>query len=339
MGETSVIAVSIGDPAGVGPELILRAAKLRLSLRLPPFVAIGPRAALNAHAQGAKALVDLVECETPSDAANLPSGKLGFIETGCTASLTPGKLSKSGAKTAIAAIEAGVALVRSGDAAAIVTLPIHKANLKSIGFKYPGHTEFLAALSVKGTDQPAPMPVMMLAHGAFRVVPVTIHMPLKEVFTTLSEDLIVKTAEITAAALISDFGIEKPRLVLAGLNPHAGEDGELGKEDGALIRPAVKQLKAGGINAVGPLPADTMFHARIRATYDVALAMYHDQGLIPIKTIAFDEAVNITLGLPFVRTSPDHGTALDIAGKGIAHLDSFIAALRMADRLVKNRNG
>jgi len=222
--------------------------------------------------------------------------------------------------------------VLSGRAAAIVTNPVAKNVLYRSGFAEPGHTEFLAKLVEKSTGKSA-QAVMMLWSPELAVVPVTIHLPFKDVVMQLTSDLISETGRIVARDLSARFGISRPRIAVAGLNPHAGEEGALGEEDRAIVAPAVKQLQAEGLNAIGPLPADTLFHERARANYDVALCMYHDQALIPIKTLAFDHAVNVTLGLPFVRTSPDHGTAFDIAGTGTADPSSLVAALTLAARL------
>jgi 4-hydroxythreonine-4-phosphate dehydrogenase len=236
------------------------------------------------------------------------------------------------APSVIEAIKTAVQLVRAGSAAAVVTNPIAKHVLYKAGFRHPGHTEFLAALAAEGGNQTY-HPVMMLWSEQLAVIPVTVHVPLSDVPSALTRDLIVLTGRIVARELRERFGIADPRLALAGLNPHAGENGAMGTEDETIIVPAIDILRAEGIQVAGPLPADTMFHAHARSRYDAALAMYHDQALIPIKTIAFDEAVNVTLGLPFVRTSPDHGTAFDIAGKGIARPDSLMAALKLAARL------
>jgi 4-hydroxythreonine-4-phosphate dehydrogenase len=243
----------------------------------------------------------------------------------------PGQPDASNAPSVIESIETAVRFVRAGSAAAVVTNPIAKHVLYEAGFPHPGHTEFLAALA--GDGGTTYHPVMMLWSEQLAVVPVTVHIPLANVPSALTTDLIVLTGRIVARALQERFGIANPRLALAGLNPHAGENGTMGTEDSTVIAPAIEILRAEGIDVAGPLPADTMFRARARSRYDAALAMYHDQALIPIKTIAFDEAVNVTLGLPFVRTSPDHGTAFDIAGKGIARPDSLMAALKLAARL------
>jgi 4-hydroxythreonine-4-phosphate dehydrogenase len=244
----------------------------------------------------------------------------------------PGKPDASSAPAAIASIQRAVADVLAGQAAAIVTNPVAKNVLYRSGFAEPGHTEFLAKLAKESTGKAA-TPVMMLWSPELAVVPVTIHLPFRDVVTKLTSELVVETARVVVRDLTARFGISRPRIVVAGLNPHAGEQGALGEEDGKIVAPAVKQLQAEGIDAIGPLPADTLFHERARATYDVALCMYHDQALIPIKTLAFDHAVNVTLGLPFVRTSPDHGTAFDIAGKGTGDPSSLLAALSLAARL------
>jgi 4-hydroxythreonine-4-phosphate dehydrogenase len=244
----------------------------------------------------------------------------------------PGKPDATSAPAAIASIRRAVADVLAGRTAAVVTNPVAKNVLYRSGFAEPGHTEFLAKLAAGATGKPV-HPVMMLWSAELAVVPVTIHLPLRDVVSRLTTELIVETGRIVARDLSARFGIARPRIAVAGLNPHAGEEGALGEEDASIVAPAVAQLRAEGIDAIGPLPADTLFHKRARAGYDVALCMYHDQALIPIKTLAFDRAVNVTLGLPFVRTSPDHGTAFDIAGTGRADPSSLVAALALAARL------
>ncbi|OIM88908.1 4-hydroxythreonine-4-phosphate dehydrogenase PdxA, partial [Bradyrhizobium elkanii] len=235
------------------------------------------------------------------------------------------------ADAALASIRQAVADVAAGKASAVVTNPIAKNVLYRAGFRHPGHTEFLAELAASGGR--APQPVMMLWSPALAVVPVTIHVSVREALAQLTTDLIVSTARIVVADMKARFGLAAPRLAIAGLNPHAGEDGTLGMEDVEIVAPAVEILRRDGIAVRGPLPADTMFHAAARKTYDCAICMYHDQALIPIKTVAFENAVNVTLGLPFIRTSPDHGTAFDIAGTGKANPSSLIAALRLAARM------
>ena len=259
-----------------------------------------------------------------------------MVALGLPATAEPGKPDATSAPAAIASIDRAVADVISGVAAAIVTNPVAKSVLYQGGFTDPGHTEYLAKLSFQQTGNPA-WPVMMLWSPEVAVVPVTIHVPFKEVPQRLTRDLIFETGRVVARDLIERFGIVQPRLAVAGLNPHAGEDGTLGKEDSLIVRPAIERLIADGIDARGPLAADTMFHEAARKTYDAALCMYHDQALIPIKTLAFDHGVNVTLGLPFVRTSPDHGTAFDIAGTGQASPGAMIAAIRMAGECAGRR--
>jgi 4-hydroxythreonine-4-phosphate dehydrogenase len=257
---------------------------------------------------------------------------LPVVPLDVAATAEPGMPDATSAPAAIAAIDRAVADVIAGAAAAVVTNPVAKNVLYRSGFADPGHTEYLGKLSFELTGDPA-WPVMMLWSPEVAVVPVTIHVPFKDVPERLTRDLIFETGRVVAADLSARFGIARPRLAVAGLNPHAGEDGTLGKEDATVVKPAIERLVADGIDARGPFAADSMFHESARKTYDAALCMYHDQALIPIKTLAFDHAVNVTLGLPFVRTSPDHGTAFDIAGTGKADPTSLIAALRLAARL------
>lgn len=320
-----------GDPAGIGPELALRAWMLREERALPPFAVLSDPAFLERVAQSQGWDVPVMAVET----AQIPdtfSKALPVLPLSVSVSAQPGQPDAGAAASVIESIERAVDLVHQGSASALVTNPIAKHVLYEAGFRHPGHTEFLAALASNGRDETY-HPVMMLWSEQLAVVPVTVHIPLADVPSALTTDLIVLTGRIVARELRERFGIAHPRLALAGLNPHAGENGAMGTEDASIIVPAIHALRAEGIEAAGPLPADTMFHARARSRYDAALAMYHDQALIPIKTIAFDEAVNVTLGLPFVRTSPDHGTAFDIAGKGIARPDSLIAAIKLAARL------
>jgi 4-hydroxythreonine-4-phosphate dehydrogenase len=327
----SILALTMGDPAGIGPELSLRAWLRRRESGLPAFAVLADPALLARMAASQGWSVPIRETEI-GQAASLFADALPVCPLAAPVDAAPGRPSSGSAGAVIESIETAVRLVRDGQAAAVVTNPIAKHVLYAAGFPHPGHTEFLAALAAE-SGHPAPHPVMMLWSEAMAVVPVTVHIPLSAVPGALTTELILRTARIVAADLKSRFGIAAPRLALAGLNPHAGENGTLGREDDAVVAPAVEILRREGIAATGPLPADTMFHPRARQTYDAALCMYHDQALIPIKTIAFDDAVNVTLGLPFVRTSPDHGTAFDIAGQGIARPDSLEAALRLAARL------
>jgi 4-hydroxythreonine-4-phosphate dehydrogenase len=325
------LALTMGDPAGIGPDITLALWSARKTVALPAFLFIGDSRVLEARARMLGLDVRLAEA-TPESATDVFPDALPVLPMDCAEAVTPGVPSSGNAGAITGAIETAVALTFAGRTSAVVTNPIAKAVLYDAGFGFPGHTEFLADLAAKATGKSA-LPVMLLAGPKLRSVPVTIHIPLKDVPAALSEALIVETATITERDLRLRFGIARPRLAIAGLNPHAGEGGALGLEDEAIVRPAVERLKAAGLDVAGPLPADTMFHESARATYDVALCMYHDQALIPAKALGFDDAVNATLGLPFIRTSPDHGTAFAIAGKGIAKPDSLLAALRLAHEL------
>jgi 4-hydroxythreonine-4-phosphate dehydrogenase len=325
------IALTLGEPAGIGPDLAIAVWRQRAALDMPPFYVLGDPAYLARRATltGPPVEVRVVE---PGTASSTFASALPVVDTGTTATAQPGQPDDASAPAAIASIRLAVDHVLGRKAAAIVTNPIAKNVLYRSGFSEPGHTEYLAKLAAAATGQ-LRRPVMMLWSPELAVVPVTIHLPLAEVPAALDTGLIVETGRIVAQDIAARFGIVEPRLAIAGLNPHAGEEGAMGAEDQVIVRPAVDQLRSLGIAARGPLPADTMFHPAARATYDAALCMYHDQALIPIKTLAFDHAVNVTLGLPFVRTSPDHGTAFDIAGTGRADPSSLIAALRLAARL------
>ncbi|MDA7430583.1 4-hydroxythreonine-4-phosphate dehydrogenase PdxA [Primorskyibacter aestuariivivens] len=311
------VVLSCGEPAGVGPELALRAWEvLRDEV---PFCLIGDMRHLPDND------TPRVEIADPSEATRAMPHGLPVLHRDFGPPVTPGVPHPAHAQPVIDAIAEGVAMAMDGRARALCTAPIHKQALQDgAGFAYPGHTEYLAALA--GVERV----VMMLASPLLRVVPVTIHIPLSEVKTALTPALVEETIRITHAGLIQRFGIQAPRIAVAGLNPHAGEGGKMGREEIEIISPVLDRLRGDGMEIAGPLSADTMFHAPARARYDVAVCMYHDQALIPIKTLDFDRGVNVTLGLPFLRTSPDHGTAFDIAGKGLANPASLIAALRMA---------
>jgi 4-hydroxythreonine-4-phosphate dehydrogenase len=328
------LALTIGEPAGIGPDLTLAVWRRRIELDLPAFyiVADPDFLARRAHLLGLD--VPLAEV-TPQQAAAAFDRALPVVPLGMAATAAPSAPDASSAPAAIASIRRATTDVLSGHAAGIVTNPIAKNVLYRSGFAEPGHTEFLARLANETTGQNY-HPVMMLWSPELAVVPVTIHLPLREVPARVTTTLITETGRIVARDLAVRFRLARPRLAIAGLNPHAGENGALGGEDDTVVAPAVASLKAEGIDARGPLPADTLFNAQARAGYDVALCMYHDQALIPIKTLAFDHAVNVTLGLPFVRTSPDHGTAFDIAGTGTADPSSLVAALALAARLSAN---
>ena len=325
------LALTIGEPAGIGPDLTLAIWRRRVELDVPAFYLIGEPDFLRHRA---RALGLDVPCAivAPEEAGLAFERALPVVPLNLPVTAAPGQPDASSAPAAIASIRRAVADVLAGRAAAVVTNPVAKNVLYRSGFAEPGHTEFLAKLAAEATGKPV-QPVMMLWSAELAVVPVTIHLPLRDVVSRLTTQLIVDTGRIVARDLASRFGIARPRIAVAGLNPHAGEEGALGEEDRTIVAPAVKQLRAEGIDAIGPRPADTLFHEKARATYDVALCMYHDQALIPIKTLAFERAVNVTLGLPFVRTSPDHGTAFDIAGTGNADPSSLVAALALAARL------
>jgi 4-hydroxythreonine-4-phosphate dehydrogenase len=324
------LALTSGEPAGIGPDITIKAWLLRNELKLPAFYLLGDRDHLARRAKALGIKVELA-CVSAEEASTTFADALPVVATGHAASALPGRPDQSSAAAALGSIRQAVNDVVAGRASAVVTNPIAKSVLYRAGFRHPGHTEFLAELAANGGHPPHP--VMMLWSPALAVVPVTIHLSLREAIGQLSSELIVTTARIVVAGLQARFGIARPRLAASGLNPHAGEDGSLGTEDQTIVAPAVEILRGEGIDIRGPLPADTMFHDAARKTYDCAICMYHDQALIPIKTLAFDDAVNVTLGLPFIRTSPDHGTAFDIAGTGKANPSSLIAALRLAARM------
>ena len=330
------LALTLGEPAGIGPDLALAVWHRRRELGVPAFYIVADPQFLSRRA--AQLGLDVaIAPATPRSAAATFREALPVVALDMTVTAEPGRPDQSSAPAAVASIRRAVADVLAGSAAAVVTNPVAKNVLYNWGFAEPGHTEFLATLVQEATGKSL-RPVMMLWSPELAVVPVTIHLPLRDVFGALSTELVVETGRIVARDLKSRFGIARPRLAVAGLNPHAGEEGALGEEDGIIVAPAVARLVAEGIAAKGPLPADSLFHEAARKTYDAALCMYHDQALIPIKTLAFDHAVNVTLGLPLVRTSPDHGTAFDIAGTGRADPASLIAALQLAARLAMAGN-
>jgi len=320
------LAVTPGDPAGIGPELTAKAWQaLRGEVA---FFLIGDPDRLRPVLPD----IDLVQIERTEDCAAAMARGLPVLWHGFTSPITPGTPDPKNAAAVVSAIERAVSLVQSGQASGLVTNPIHKQILQDhAGFAFPGHTEFLAHLAG------IPRPVMMLAAPGLRVVPVTIHIALAEVPAALTPALLDDTLRITDAALRRDFGLAAPRIAVAGLNPHAGEGGKMGREEIDVMTPVLEALRDDGLDIRGPLPPDTMFHAEARAAYDVAVCPYHDQALIPLKTLDFHGGVNITLGLPFIRTSPDHGTAFDIAGQGKARPDSLIAAIREAAKLAEAR--
>jgi len=325
-----VLALSLGDPAGIGPEIIAKAWDA-LCNSGPAFMVIGDSGLL--AAQG----VAVQRVSGPAEAIATFSSALPVLDQPLGHAVQPGVADKAHAPAIIQWIETAVELAIKGDVRGVVTAPISKAPLYEAGFKFPGHTEFLAALSADVPVDGARGPVMMLTSGDLRAVLVTIHLPIAKVASAVTQEAIIHTAMVTAQAMSQDFGIAKPRLVLAGLNPHAGEGGTIGDEEGRVLVPAVAALQAQGIDCIGPKPADTLFHDEARKTYDAVICLYHDQALIPVKMLDFWGGVNVSLGLPIVRTSPDHGTGFDIAGKGLARADSLIAAIRMADQIANNR--
>jgi 4-hydroxythreonine-4-phosphate dehydrogenase len=322
----------MGEPAGIGGEITLKSWAARKP-DTPAFFVIDDAARLKALAARFNIACPVEAIATPQQAAGVFARALPVLtpEKKLTAPVTLGTASETSAPAVIGSIDQAVALVKSGAVAGLATNPIHKASLQNAGFNYPGHTEYLGHLA-GGVET-----VMMLAVEGLRVVPVTVHVAMKDVAQALTTEAIVHCGQVTAAALKKDFAIAKPRLAVAALNPHAGEKGRMGDEEKRVIAPAVAQLRAEGIDAEGPAPADTLFHAAARKHFDAALCMYHDQALIPLKTIDFAGGVNVTLGLPFVRTSPDHGTAFDIAARGIADPSSLLAAIHMAADIAQRR--
>jgi 4-hydroxythreonine-4-phosphate dehydrogenase len=324
----------MGEPAGVGPDITVAAWTRRHELHLPAFYCRADPSLLAARAREL-GIACPIETVTPNEAAGCFERALPVVDLEGRVSAAAGRPQAANATAVIEAIARGVGDIRSGAASAIVTNPISKESLYDAGFRHPGHTEFLGNLSAAWTGHAA-RPVMMMASPFLKVVPVTIHLPLRDVASALNEALIVETTRIVVNDLKRRFALPDPRVAVAGLNPHAGEGGAIGDEDDRIIKPAVAALQRGGIAAIGPLSADAMFHDAARTSYDVAICMYHDQALIPAKTLSFSETVNVTLGLAFVRTSPDHGTAFDIAGTGRADPSSLAAALRLAAELTRN---
>ncbi|HET9638823.1 MAG TPA: 4-hydroxythreonine-4-phosphate dehydrogenase PdxA [Allosphingosinicella sp.] len=315
------LAVALGDPAGIGPEITAKAWERRAADSLPPFFAVGSPEALRAVWGGPLEVV-----AGPDEASACFRGALPVIRIDAAGETRPGHPTLEGARNSLDALELAVGLTRSGASSALVTGPVSKAQLYAIGFTHPGQTEFVAERCGIAAD----MVAMMLAGPTLRTVPVTTHVALRDVPGLLTTELIVQRGRTTIRALRRLFGIERPRLAVAGLNPHAGEGGALGREEIDMIIPAIDRLREEEAEVTGPHAPDTMFHGRMRVTYDAALCLYHDQALVPLKTLHFDEGVNITLGLPIVRTSPDHGTAFDIAGRGRAEPTAMLAALKMA---------
>ncbi|HEY8574606.1 4-hydroxythreonine-4-phosphate dehydrogenase PdxA [Phenylobacterium sp.] len=331
---TGPLALTLGDPAGIGPEIVVKAwSELRASG--PAFLVVGDCQALTSAATGAA--TEIVRITSPEEANRLFPEALPVLDLPLRAPVVAGQPSSQAAPSIIQWIETAVGLALRGDVSGVVTAPISKAPLYEAGFRFPGHTEFLGELTRAAAFQGARGPVMMLAAKDLRVTLVTVHEPLAKVPGALSVEKIVAVAQVTAEALRRDFGIRHPRLAVAGLNPHAGESGAIGREEVEIVAPAIARLRDLGIDAAGPYPADTMFPDAMRALYDAAVCLYHDQALIPVKMLDFWGGVNVTLGLPIVRTSPDHGTAYDIAGRGVARPDSLVAAIRLADEIAQRR--
>ncbi|MFM5907200.1 MAG: 4-hydroxythreonine-4-phosphate dehydrogenase PdxA [Novosphingobium sp.] len=326
------LAVSLGDPAGVGPELIAEAWARRRELDLPPFFVVGGFNLLTAAAESRGTSICAGLIQDPRDAARMFDEALPVIGLD-PITYRPGAPDQPGASLALSSLKDATRIVAEGHASGLVTGPIAKSKLASVGFTYPGQTEFVAAhCGVAAEDA-----VMMLAGPRLRTIPLTVHIPLDQVAAVISTPLVIQRARIAAAALQRDYGIANPRIAIAALNPHAGEDGRMGNQEAEIIAPAIAALQAEGMAVTGPHPADALFTPRAREGYDAALCMYHDQALIPLKALDFDEGVNVTLGLPIVRTSPDHGTAFDIAGKGLADPGAMIAAIRMAGEVAARR--
>ena len=327
------LAVSLGDPAGVGPELIAEAWIRREPEGLAPFLVAGGAGVLREAAARRGIELPVERIDDPFQATEVFARALPVLPAAADASYAPGEPGEDGARLALASLELAATLATEGHASALITGPIAKAELAAVGFAFPGQTEFVA----EWARVPADDAVMMLAGPQLRTVPMTVHCPLAEVPARLTIPLIHRRATIVARALERDFGIARPRLAICGLNPHAGEKGRMGREEIEIIAPAIAALQADGIDATGPHPADSLFAPRARPTYDVAIAMYHDQALVPLKALDFDQGVNVTLGLPVVRTSPDHGTAFGIAGKRLADPGAMIAAIRMAGEMAARR--
>lgn len=332
MAEAPPLALSLGDPAGIGPEITVKAWRV-LKDGVTPFVVIGDFQTLERAALGAS----LVRVASLAEGAGLFAGALPVIDLPLTAPVTPGRPSPAHAAMIVRWIETAADLALKGEASGVVTAPIAKAPLYEAGFKFPGHTEFLGELTAQAPMTGERGPVMMLASGDLRTVLVTIHEPYADAPGLLSVERIVHVARVTEQALRRDFGVSAPRLAVAGLNPHAGEGGRIGREEVDIIAPAVQALRDLGLDVIGPRPADSLFHPDARRTYDAAVCMVHDQALIPVKMLDFWGGTNITLGLPIVRVSPDHGTGFDVAGQGVARPDSLIAAIRTAAKIAARR--
>lgn len=331
---TRPLALSLGDPAGIGPEIIVKAWRAMRQTG-PVFFVVGDANALAAVSPAEDLPLRIIGA--PNEARAAFSDALPVLDMPLATAPVSGRPSAEAAAAIIAWIETAVRLTLSGAASGVVTAPIAKAPLYAAGFRFPGHTEFLGELTAQVPYDGVRGPIMMLTAADLRATLVTVHEPLARVAEALTIDQIVQAGRVTAEAMRRDFGIDSPRIAVAGLNPHAGESGAIGQEERTIVAPAVRRLQALGVDARGPYPADTLFPAEVRMTYDAAVCLYHDQALIPVKMLDFWGGVNVTLGLPIVRTSPDHGTAFDIAGRGVARPDSLIAAIRMAAKIAERR--
>lgn len=332
-GVTKPFALSCGDPAGIGPEIICKSWLERGNFNLAPFFVVGNFEDFKGPDGTGLSGIPIVKISDPAEANDQFDTALPIFHIHDGERTIPGEPSLDGAQCALHALEIACGLARSGDAGAVVTAPVSKSQLYQVGFRYPGQTEFVSERCGIARENA----VMMLAGPSLRVIPMTTHIALKDVPAQLTKTLVIARAKAAHKAMIRNFGVEKPRIAIAGLNPHAGENGNLGDEEILIMQPAIEDLLAQGLDVTGPLPADTMFHEEARSQYDVALCPYHDQALIPLKTLHFFDGVNMTLGLPIIRTSPDHGTAFGIAGQGIADPRSMIAAIQMAATAASNR--
>lgn len=332
--KTGPLALTLGDPAGIGPEIVVKAWRA-LKDHGPVFFVVGDAQSVASAPTSGAGLVRSIS--SPDEAASVFAEAIPVLDLPLRAPVVAGQPSPTAAPFIIQWIETAVGLALSGTITGVVTAPIAKAPLYAAGFNFPGHTEFLGELTASANVEGVRGPIMMLTAADLRVTLVTVHEPIAKVAEKLSQAAVVAAGLVTDQALRRDFGILRPRLAVAGLNPHAGEGGTIGREEIEIVAPAVRTLREMGVDAQGPFPADSLFHAEARAAYDAALCLYHDQALIPVKMLDFWGGVNVTLGLPIVRTSPDHGTAFDIAGRGLARADSLIAAIKLADEIARRR--
>lgn len=335
------LLLTLGEPGGIGPELAIKLWAQRQTNCVPPFVYLASQNLIENRAKTLGLSVPTLDWAIAQKSQSIEQAfqdALPVLNLDDDIHDALGVADPKNAPAVLSSIETAVRMIHDDEADALITAPINKKSLYDAGFAHPGHTEFLGLLASQWPNSPY-RPVMMLAGPELRTVPATLHIPLKDVPEALDTGELLELIEITNRELIQRFNIEKPRIAVTGLNPHAGEEGAMGEEDEAIIRPAILEAQSKGINVSGPHPADTLFYRERRSTYDAAIAMYHDQALLPVKTLAFDETVNVTLGLPFIRTSPDHGTALDIADQNKARPHSMLAAIKLADQMARNAKG